>query len=301
MRPFIALMMLACGCGGGGGASGSSRWSSRGLAPDDPKLAAAVTAVIEATGPRKKSLPRSIDVYHYVQRSKLGLPRTGTLDFTLPMIADHVRNWGAYFLDPAQANGGFDARGLYTATDPITTLAYGRSEFLLFRVRLAEATSYLDITDREEDVPASVATAVIAAGCQPDIMTWRRVLMNGEVDACRAIALDVLARLSVEALAYHYQAVDFDGCTGRGPSAFVLFGKQTLTKAPVQVFAADIPTPDPARDERLAIEGMFYLSPLAKQVPELDPWPILAPTPGLRDAAAAWLKRRVLYCNGIRN
>jgi hypothetical protein len=250
-------------------------------------VTAAAAAVVAEFTPLITTLPRSIDVYHWVDRPRLGVPSTGVVDPTLPAVANHLATWGKFFLDPKQAVSNTHRYGFYAANDPVFTVGFGGSAFALFRVRLPVGFRYLDISaTQDQDVSPATAKLLAAAGCT-STQRLAFVFINTST-ACRDVLLAALKPLAVSGLGYAWSSVPFRDCATRGPLTFVLFGDGIPADA-VAFFTADVPTPDPVHDERAAINGMFsqasgWGSP---------PWPALN---GEANRATQWMRDHLLYC-----
>jgi hypothetical protein len=290
------ILMLAVGCTPAAGPDANMDVAA--LA-DTPSLTqqqqAAVDAMVAELRPRVRSLSGEVDVYHYASREALKVPLVGALDLTAPVIAGHPAARSHAFFESAPANGG-DSPGLYVAIDPISSVIFGGDHPLLYRIRLPKGYRYVDLIP---DVGADARAAAAAAGCQGDDY---RYMVVGVDPSCRPLAYAVIAKLGVQALLYDYLvAGDFKGCKAkaRRASAFVLLDVANVVPNAMQVFAAEVPTPDPVHDERVAINGMFLNiadDSILGSARGFRLWPQLDSEGG---RAIDWMNQHLLYCNGV--
>jgi hypothetical protein len=291
MRRPLMLLSLVVGCTGAPGPETAATKNALSTAPPLTAAQQAAAAALRADlSAHVATLPRSIDVYHYMSRGRLGLLPSGTdFDPKAPAIKNHLRTWGAYFADPGQPITGHDTGGFYAANDPVVSSGFGDDAPVLFRVRLPAGWRYLDISHMENPPPA-LAGLVQAAGC--DDPSYRMILTFLDSQECRALALAAVPALGVSGIGYAWGGDRFRDCPTRDNLTFILFG-DGIPDANVQVFAAAIPTPDPVHDERAAINGMFLQVLDTKSA--APPWPALN---GEADRAGPWMREHLLYCEG---
>jgi hypothetical protein len=279
MRILVGLFALSL-------AAGCSSLDMRDLHSENPAnralasdgLATPEISLAEPLRGYVKTLGQGIYTYHYVTREQVGVAPTGVLDLTDPKLTSHLQGWASYFSNLSQPKGTGMVRGLYLATDPVASRAFGKDHWLLYRVALQAATKYLDLKSLvgQDGIPSDWVAKLNAGGCdlaKVDNNRWTDLFYKSFDPACRRIALQTLTDLGVELIDYDWISTGFTSCPTRPTDAFILLTTKDLPADAVRIFYAELPHSGQDLEEQLATEGAFLqvVSTPSGSEPQLNP------------------------------
>jgi hypothetical protein len=259
--------------------------------------------------PYRKVFQNNFYTYHYVTRDGVKVSRTGILDQQLPQIANHVSDWSQYFWNLSQPSGTGMIRGFYLASDPVVSREFGKDNWLLYRVKLHQGLSYLDmqqIDGQPADLISESALSILRAnGC--DETKWHYLIYKSFVPQCREIALKTLKDLNVDVIQYPWVSTNFDSCANRSDNAYILINPKSIPTHDIQMFYSEQPMlkSSSLANEAKYIEAFFnhvlFDSSRGGTAPQASPKDF-KPWPELDDKISSddfknYLKKNILDCH----
>lgn len=271
-----------------------------------------VMDIVREVRPYIKSIPKSIDVYSYSSRARVGIPDTGEIATDDPRVWNYLRNKSKVFWDIDKQDWDLsDTDGLYAANDPVASREkFGKEYWTLYRVTLPGGYTYLDLresfSDKMTESFRPIRSQLSALGCDPDwAKSFQHLLMkNTGGRECKRIALEVFKHLNVDAIGYSWSSIAFRDCPKRDQLTFIILNLPTRPGS-IQPFMAEIPRgSDPNISERLMIESLFHqvlgYADLNNSNFKIDrkfwPWPELDSQVGGLDTKS-WMKDHLMFCS----
>jgi hypothetical protein len=264
-----------------------------------PAVARADESVVaRALGSRVQALARPVHTYHYLVRHRLGLPAEGYVAPDHPGVDPYLRMKVARYWDLSLPTRPYaTASGLYLATDPVISRAFGGvgDVWAMIQVPLAAGFRYVDVRRSaggragQGMLPPAVRRDLAGRGCEVEYADT--LLIALESSACRSEAVRVLQQLGVQGILYDFQRRRFSGCEQRPQGGFIVLDAGAL--GPAKLFVKDSAL-DAASEDRAVIREIFRRAREAgsRRVP---PWPEMGGAPPRADVDR-WMATHLFGC-----
>jgi hypothetical protein len=244
------------------------------------------------------ALARPVHTYHYLVRHRLGLPAEGYVAPDHPGVEPYLRMKVARYWDLGIPTRPYaTASGLYLATDPVISRAFGGvgDVWAMIQVPLAAGFRYVDVRRSAGGragqglLPAAARRELAARGCEVEYADT--LLIALESSACRRAAVQVLQELGVEGILYDFQRGRFSGCDQRPQGGFIVLDARAL--GPAKLFVKESAA-DVASADRAMIRELFRRAREAgsRRIP---PWPELGGAPPRGDVDR-WMAAHLFGC-----
>lgn len=198
---------------------------------DDSELKDLMSEVRPALQSMIKTTSRPVVLYHWTNRSSVGVPLKGVVDSQDPLYFNYVKGATQGFFRFQKKSRDMLGNGLYLAVDPVATRRYGAqgATWVLLALEVKKGARFLDLAGRMNSIPADLANRLAAYGC--GVTSWQDVFARADgsssgttwgktVDGkkCQAVkaALANDPALGIFAARYSYSATSYKDCGPRG-------------------------------------------------------------------------------------
>lgn len=199
---------------------------------EDADLKNLMAEIRPALQPMIKTLSRPVVLYHWTNRSSVGVPLKGAVDSQDPLYSKYVTGTTQGFFRFQKKSRDMLGNGLYLAVDPVATRRYGAqgATWVLLALEVKKGARFLDLASRMNSIPADLANRLAAYGC--GVTSWQDVFARADgsssgstwgktIDGkkCQAVkaALATDPALGIFAARYSYSATSYKDC---GPRSY---------------------------------------------------------------------------------
>ena len=248
-----------------------------------------------------RSLERTVHVYHYTSRARLGLPSSGYIPPDEPRGTPFLEHKIERFWDPSMPvrslpgeRGAFIASGLYAGPDPVRSRGFGGAgdTWVGIRIALPAGLRYVDV--RGGELSSAARQESLASGC--DAETPHYLLLTNESAACRALARRILPALDVDAIVYRFARIPFAECGDVDEASFVLLEPSLVAADRVALFTSEYRADDAMAVERARIRDLFLRAAEIGATRRTAPWDGLNLVP---DDMNGWMREHLFGCQPI--
>jgi hypothetical protein len=194
---------------------------------------------------------------------------------------------------PAQPSA--TASGLYVATDPVISRAFGGTGNVWAAIEMVLDTGFRFVDVRRwpderannQKFPPALFSLLQQTGCKVEFPAT--LLTTLESESCRSIAVRVARKLRVDGILQDFQVKTLEPCPDRWQGGFIVLSSEHVPDDRIRVFVAESDSP-----ERLRIHDMFVRARRAGSRMPL-PWRDLT----LEDTATgmdAWMYENIFGC-----